>query len=229
MPEVEVVVFDVLGTMVDEPAGLRAGLRAAVPAVSKTEQDGLLERWSAHIESAQRQVLAGERPFAPSNVLNREAAALVLSHAGIDDPAAVDHLAQAGWRLPAWPDSTPGLARLAARFPLIGLSNASRCELLRLNAHAGLRWHQALSAQAAQTYKPAAAVYQLAVDVAGIAAERLLMVAAHAWDLRGARALGMRTAYIPRPAGDPPASEERFDIHAESLDDLADQLAVPAA
>ncbi len=229
-PEVEVVVFDVLGTLVDEPAGLRAGLRAALPAVSETEQDGLLERWAAHIESAQRQILAGERPFAASGVLNREAAALVLSHAGVrGDPAAVDDLAQAAWRLPAWPDSTRGLARLAARLPLIGLSNASRCELLRLNAHAGLRWHQALSAQAAQTYKPAAGVYQLAVDVTGIAAERLLMVAAHAWDLRGARALGMRTAYIPRPVGDPPASGERFDIHAESLDDLADQLAVPAA
>ena len=30
---------------------------------------------------------------------------------------------------------------------------------------------------------------------------RLLMVAAHAWDLRGAQAVGMRTAYVERPVG----------------------------
>jgi 2-haloacid dehalogenase len=50
------------------------------------------------------------------------------------------------------------------------------------------------------------------------------MVAAHAWDLRGAQAVGMRTAYVARPADDPPAADDRFDLHAEGLDDLADQL-----
>ncbi len=51
-------------------------------------------------------------------------------------------------------DTVAGLAQLAERFPLIGLSNASRTALLGLNAHAGLRWHQALSAEDARTYKP---------------------------------------------------------------------------
>lgn len=37
-----------------------------------------------------------------------------------------------------------------------------RTTLLGLAAHAGLRWHQALSAESAGTYKPAAAVYDLA-------------------------------------------------------------------
>lgn len=115
MPEVEVVVFDVLGTLVDEPAGLRFGLSAALPSVLESEQNGLLERWSAHIESTQQQVLTGERTFAPSDVLNREAAALVLAHAGVDDPGTVDGLAQAAWRLrpgrtrhEGWPGSPPG-------------------------------------------------------------------------------------------------------------------------
>ena len=50
------------------------------------------------------------------------------------------------------------------------------------------------------------------------------MVAAHAWDLRGAAAVGLRTAYVARPVGDPPSTEDRFDLHARGLDDLADQL-----
>lgn len=50
------------------------------------------------------------------------------------------------------------------------------------------------------------------------------MVAAHAWDLRGAQDLGLRTAYVARPVGDPPALPDRFDLHADGLADLAGQL-----
>ncbi|GHH42960.1 hypothetical protein HNQ79_002380 [Streptomyces candidus] len=53
------------------------------------------------------------------------------------------------------------------------------------------------------------------------------MVAAHAWDLRGAQGLGMRTAYVARPVGDPPASSDGFDLHAVDLADLADQATRP--
>ncbi len=48
------------------------------------------------------------------------------------------------------------------------------------------------------------------------------MVAAHAWDLRGAQAVGMRTAYVRRPVGDPPVSTDSFDLHADGLDHLAE-------
>lgn len=48
-----------------------------------------------------------------------------------------------------------------------------------------------------------------------------LMVAAHAWDLRGARAVGMRTAYVERPVGDTPSGKDSFDLQAMGLADLA--------
>ena len=214
--EIDAIVFDVLGTLVDEPAGLRAGIRALTS--DEQEVERLLTVWQDHVEREQGRIVAGERPFVPSHVIDREAARLV---AGADD----ETLALAGRRLSPWPDAVAGLARLAERFPLIGLSNASRTALLGLNAHAGLRWHQALSAEDARTYKPDPAVYQLAVTVAGTRPERLLMVAAHAWDLRGAQAAGLRTAYVARPVGDPPAAGDRFDRHADGLADLADQLA----
>jgi len=223
-PAIEAVVFDILGTLVDEPAGLRAGIRAAAPSVDEAGREQLLDLWQQHIALEQQRIVHGERAFASSEILDREAAEIVAARAGVDDPAAVSELASAGQRLAPWPDSVAGLARLAQRFPLIGLSNASRTALLRLNSHAGLRWHQVLSAESAGTYKPAAEVYRLAVELTGRPAERLLMVAAHAWDLRGAREIGMRTAYVARPVGDPPAPGERFDLHADGRDDLAEQL-----
>ncbi|WP_329178312.1 haloacid dehalogenase type II [Streptomyces decoyicus] len=223
-PEIDAVVFDVLGTLVDEPAGIRAGIRALDPSLDDAGTERLLSLWQQHIEREQRRILDGDRPYLPSDVLDREAAELVADTAGVGDPAAVAALALSGRRLPPWPDTVAGLARLAERFPLIGLSNASRTALLALNAHAGLRWHQALSAEDARTYKPDPAVYRLAVTVSGRPPERLLMVAAHAWDLRGAQSLGLRTAYVARPVGDPPASSDRFDLYADGLADLAGQL-----
>ncbi|WP_137231963.1 haloacid dehalogenase type II [Streptomyces sp. BPSDS2] len=237
--KIDALVFDVLGTLVDEPAGLRAGIRAldpstgpsavpsAVPSLDAPGTDRLLLLWQQHIEREQRRILDGDRPYLPSDALDHEAARLVAEAAGVGDPAAVEELAGAARRLPPWPDTVAGLARLAGRFPLIGLSNASRTALLELNAHAGLRWHQALSAEDARAYKPDPAVYRLAVTVAGRPPERLLMVAAHAWDLRGAQALGLRTAYVARPVGDPPAPSDRFDLYAEDLADLARQLELP--
>ncbi|WP_216216535.1 haloacid dehalogenase type II [Amycolatopsis aidingensis] len=223
-PEIDALVFDVLGTLVDEPAGIRAGIRALDPALDEAGVERLLSLWQQHVECEQRRVRAGDRSYLSSDLLDREAAQLVAEAAGAEDPAAVATLARSGRRLPPWPDTAAGLARLAERFPLIGLSNASRTALLDLNAHAGLRWHQALSAEDARSYKPDPAVYQLAVAASGRPPERLLMVAAHAWDLRGAQELGLRTAYVPRPVGDPPTAADRFDLHADDLADLAGRL-----
>ncbi|HEV7627136.1 MAG TPA: haloacid dehalogenase type II [Streptomyces sp.] len=223
-PEIDAVVFDVLGTLVDEPAGIRAGIRELEPSLDESRIEQLLSLWQGHIDREQRRILDGGRPYLTSDVLDREAARLVADAVGVEDPAAVAALALSGRRLPPWSDAVAGLARLAERFPLIGLSNASRTALLELNAHAGLRWHQAVSAEDARTYKPDPAVYQLAVTTSGRGPERLLMVATHAWDLRGAQDIGLRTAYVARPVGDPPNSSDRFDLHADGLDDLAGQL-----
>ncbi|MGW4386901.1 haloacid dehalogenase type II [Streptomyces sp. NPDC004685] len=222
--EIDAVVFDVLGTLVDEPAGIRNGIRELDPSLDDPSVEQLVSLWQQHIDREQRRVLDGGRNYLTSDALDQEAARLVAEAAGVGDPDAAAALARSGRRLPPWPDTATGLARLAERYPLIGLSNASRTALLEVNAHAGLRWHQALSAEDARTYKPDPAVYQLAVTVSARPPERLLMVATHAWDLRAAQTLGLRTAYVTRPVGDPPTATDQFDLCADGLDDLADQL-----
>ncbi|SDU23512.1 haloacid dehalogenase type II [Jiangella alkaliphila] len=220
-PDIEVVVFDILGTMVDEPTGIRQGIRAALPGVDDATTGALADRWYRYVDEQQQEVLAGHRPYADSTVIDREAAALVAAEAGVDDPGVTGALAAAAQRLEPWADSVRGLDRIAAHFPVVGLSNASPVALTRISAHAGLRWHQLLSAEAAWSYKPDPEVYRLAIRATGCEPERLLMVAAHAWDLRGAQAVGMRTAYVERPVGDPPSPADSFDLLAPSLDDLA--------
>jgi 2-haloacid dehalogenase len=223
-PDIEVVVLDILGTMVDEPGGLRAAIRDALPASDEATVDRLLTVWQEYVEQAQDGIREGRRAYANSDVIDREAAERVAAGAGLTDPAALARLATAARRLNPWADSVAGLARLAERFPVLALTHASRACLLRLNAHAGLRWHQALSAEDARACKPAPEVYRLALDAAGCPPERVLMVAAHAWDLRGAQALGMRTAHVRRPVGDPPRDTDTFTWRTHDLTELAEVL-----
>ncbi|PDP89151.1 haloacid dehalogenase type II [Glycomyces fuscus] len=218
------VVFDVLGTMVDEPGGIGRGLRTLLPDIDEARTGELVEAWYGYIDEQQQEVLAGRRPYADSTVIDLEAATRVAAEAGVGDADAVRALAASAQRLEPWPDSVPALDRIASRFPVVGLSNASHSALTRISAHAGLRWHQVLSAEDARGYKPHPDVYRLAIANAGCSPDRLLMVAAHAWDLRGAQAAGMRTAYVERPVGDPPGLEDSFDLEVESLDDLAAAL-----
>lgn len=220
--DIDVVVFDVLGTLVDEPDGIGAAIREALPDTDDTAD--LVTLWQKHVETEQERIARGERAYAGTEVIDAEAAQAIADRAGLTDPAAVARLATAGQRLAPWDDSIAGLERVAWHFPVVGLSNAGKAALLRLNAFAGLRFHQALSSESAGAYKPAPEVYRLALDAAGCAPERVLMVAAHAWDLRGAQAVGMRTAYVARPVGDPPKDDDAFDGRFEGLDALTAAL-----
>jgi 2-haloacid dehalogenase len=220
LQDVDTIVFDILGTLVDDTAGLRGTLGELVP----DRADDLVALWGRHIAGEHRRIVDRERAYVPGAVLDREAARVVADAAGLSDPDVVDTLAHAAVRRPAWPDSPDALARLGADHELIGLSNADATALLRMNASAGLRWHTALSTQAVGTYKPDPAVYRLAIDCAGRPADRILMIAAHAWDLRGAQAAGLRTAYLERPGGDPPTADDRFDRHLGALAELTGAL-----
>lgn len=97
--EIDAVVFDVLGTLVDEPTGIRAGIRELAPSLDDLRVERLLSLWQQHIDREQRRILDGVRPYLTSDVLDLEAARLVADAAGVDDPAAVAELALSGRRL----------------------------------------------------------------------------------------------------------------------------------
>lgn len=95
---------------------------------------------------------------------------------------------------------------------------------------AALSFDAILTAELARSYKPAPAVYQLAVDYLGYRPHEILMVACHKYDLKAARAFGMRTAFVARPlelgSGATPdtTAETWFDLYLDSFVALADAL-----
>jgi len=105
-------------------------------------------------------------------------------------------------RLPAHSDVAPGLKALnAMNIPLVALSNSSINGLKAQLSFAGISHYfsQVLSTEEIGTYKPHPQVYQWACDKVGAAPDDVMMVAAHGWDVSGAKAIGMQTAFIQRP------------------------------
>ena len=102
-----------------------------------------------------------------------------------------------------YPDVLAGLERLAAGgWQLVALTNSGQAMVDGQVANCGLTEHfdHVLSVESVQTYKPAAATYEYALEVAGCDASEAWMVACHDWDLAGARAVGLNTVFVERPA-----------------------------
>jgi 2-haloacid dehalogenase len=79
------------------------------------------------------------------------------------------------------------------------LSNGNIGLLTAMAKRAGLPWDCVLSAEVFRAYKPDPATYLGVAKVFDLAPAQVMLVAAHHDDLVGARACGLRTAYVARP------------------------------
>jgi 2-haloacid dehalogenase len=104
--------------------------------------------------------------------------------------------------LPAHPDVPAGLDRLAAAgFRLVALSNGSSVGIPAQLTNAGIvdRFEQIISVEEVARFKPDPAPYENALHRIQVEPANALMVAAHDWDIIGARAVGIPGAFITRP------------------------------
>jgi len=104
--------------------------------------------------------------------------------------------------MPAHRDVPAGLDRIAAAgFRLIALSNGSSVGIPAQLTNAGIvdRFEQIISVEEVGRFKPDPAPYKNALHRIEVEPPNALMVAAHDWDIIGARAVGMPGAFIARP------------------------------
>jgi 2-haloacid dehalogenase len=223
--DIDVLVFDVLGTVVDEAGSMRAELAAALDEAGRDPREAaaVADRWAHGFDALLFEVRQGA-PWRSTDDLNAAALAAALENGPSLPKEAVARLALAGHRLRPWPDSRDALRRLAERFTVVALSNGNLSMLTDLFAAGGLTWHGVLSGEMVQAYKPDPVVYQLAVEGLDLNPQRTLMVAAHPWDLRAAAAHGLRTAYIERAGEGTPGPADTFDLSAPDLAGLAARL-----
>lgn len=67
-----------------------------------------------------------------------------------------------------------------------------------LTRSAGLNWDLLFSSELSGYYKPDLKAYLKALELLKLKPEDCVLVAAHAYDLRGAKAVGIKTVYIKR-------------------------------
>ncbi|MFC7337341.1 haloacid dehalogenase type II [Haloferula chungangensis] len=104
--------------------------------------------------------------------------------------------------LPAHADVKEGLKSLKDQgFTLVSLTNSSNEGVKAQFENAGLidLVDQRLTVEDTKKFKPHQEVYRWAMDKLGVDAGEAMMVAAHAWDIAGADAAGMRTVFVKRP------------------------------
>jgi 2-haloacid dehalogenase len=227
--EVEVLAFDIFGTVVDWHGSISREAARRFPGI---DADAFALAWRAGYKPAMARVASGELPWTIIDDLHRMILDDILSRFGLDhvDEAARRDLNRVWHRLDAWPDSVEGLSRLKKKFIICSLSNGNIGLLTRMAKRAGLPWDCVLSAEVFHAYKPDPAAYLGVARVFDVPPGRVMLVAAHHDDLEGARACGLRTAYVERPwefgRSQPKDVSPRAgnDLHGTSLIDIASQL-----
>ncbi len=129
--------------------------------------------------------------------------------------------------LPTYPEVPASLARVRdGGWTTMALTNSAQAMVETQMANAGLidLFDHVVSVEQVQVYKPAPEPYRHAAVVAGTSPSDMWMVACHDWDLAGARAVGMNTVFIRRPAMSWAGVYPSPDIVAADFADAVDQL-----
>lgn len=183
-----IVLFDVNGTLTD-PAGIGDPWDAP---------DLGIEVLQSAVQSAMVDALLGlYRPFA-DHVCG--AIRLRAGQRGLD-PGGIDAAVRRAARLDPFPDAARALDQLRdAGHRLVTLTNSGAQGGRDTLEAAGLadRFERFLGVDAVRTFKPHPRTYAYALAELGARSDEVVMVAAHAWDVTGAKHAGLRTVWIAR-------------------------------
>lgn len=158
------------------------------------------------------------------STLRRESIRLGLRQSGEDSALAepaFEVFFDARQRVTLFEDARPALAFLAARFPIVALSNGN-ADVTRVGI--GEYFAASVSAQAFGVAKPDPRIFHAAAAAVGVSAEAVLHIGDDgALDVLGALEAGMQTVWVNRAAHDW-AHDRRPHLTVTELGDLCQRL-----
>ncbi|CAK7232779.1 hypothetical protein SCUCBS95973_008372 [Sporothrix curviconia] len=223
---VKAVFLDFMGTCLDWHSSVVAALPSSL---SQDERSALALTWRQAFFDDIRRRPPGETPEDINvvherilqEVLAREESAhfrqaflpLPSSIANSDLSAPAISTAVRAWHsMRAWPDVLAGLqcVRDALGCEVFVLANGTTRLQLDLVRSSGLApvVDMLFSSELLGVAKPTPAIYRRALGLVGVEPEQGVMVAAHAYDLRAAKAVGLQTVYIRRWTDDLDETDE---------------------
>jgi 2-haloacid dehalogenase len=214
-PSPQVLIFDVNETLLD-----LSDIGPAFGAIFGSEAP--VGEWFARLLHGSLVVNHTDR-YRPFGLIATEALIALAKRKGIEiTPTRATEVLATLRRLPPHPDVPAAMERLRrAGFRLATLTNNPGDTVTQQLEHSGLAgyFERSLSVDAVRRFKPAPEVYEYAAAELGIPVPGAMMVAAHDWDIIGARTVGMPGAFIERPGAiwslpDPPPPLAATDIGA---------------
>ena len=232
---VKALVFDTFGTVVDwRGAIIREGEIWGKEKNVDVDWGKFADQWRAGYGPSMDKVRKGQLPWMKLDALHRMILEDLLKQYSITlTEEEKVHWTNVWHRLSGWPDAVEGLTRLKKNYIIATLSNGNVSLLVEMAKFAGLPWDTVFGSDLFHHFKPDPEVYLGAVDLLSCKPGEVMMCAAHPLDLNAAKALGLKTGYVPRPMEGGPgrkveaASAETlagFDVVARDFVELAEKM-----
>jgi 2-haloacid dehalogenase len=223
---IKVCMFDQYGTVVDMQGGLVKVAAPYLKAKGWTGNPNSFVTWwrRTHFENSMIDALL-HKAHTPYREIGQRSVAYVLDRCKL--PYTMDEvraLVAEIERLECFPEVPAALARLQTRYKLVVLSNGDRDMLETAKQYHKVPFDRIISVAEANSFKPHLATYTKAAQLLGLHMDEVLFVANHAFDCIGAKAAGMRTAFInrrQRPFGITP---HQPDVEVRTMTDLAEAM-----
>jgi 2-haloacid dehalogenase len=223
---VQVLTFDLYGTVVDIQGGLTDAVTPYLQAKGWSGHPGSFVTWwrRTHFENSMIDALI-DRGHTSYREIGRRAVTLTLERAGIrHTQEEVRDLVSRIEQLRPFDDVIDALGRLKTRYALAILSNGDPDMLTNAQPHIRFAFDQCISSAAAGYFKPHVATYRKAADILQTPIERVMHVANHAFDCIGAQAAGMKAAFINRRGRPYEDTPYRPELVVGNFRELADAL-----
>ena len=225
--EIKALAFDQYGTIVDMQKGLTEMVTPFLKAKGWGGKPNSFVTWwrRTHYENSMIDALC-DRGHTPYRQIGHRAVSHVMDRCGIAyTEEEVRSLVAEIERLKPFPDVVAALGRLrSAGYKLAILSNGDRDMLEAAKPHIGFAFDHVISVEEAGYFKPHWKTYARAAEIIGVDPGGVLFVANHAFDCIGAKAVGIRSAFIDRrkrPFGETP---HKPDLIVEDFTALAASL-----
>ena len=223
---VKVCMFDQYGTVVDMQGGLTAIAEPFLKAKGwKGDANSFVTWWRrTHFENSMIDALL-HREHTTYREIGHRAVAHVMDRAGIAYTMHdVRYLVGEIEKLKPFPEVPEALARLQTKYKLVVLSNGDPDMLEAAKPYHNIPFDRVISVAEANSFKPHVATYTKAAGIVNLPLDQILFVANHAFDCIGAKAAGMRTAFVDRRSRPFGITPHQPDILVPTMKDLADAI-----
>ncbi|KAA8648002.1 hypothetical protein EYZ11_004207 [Aspergillus tanneri] len=197
---IKAVFFDFMGTCLDWHSGT---IKALPQSISESERSDIALKWRHDYFAANAARIAANEPVEDIEVtLGKTLSALVETrpaHKRLFDKETKERCIAAWHSMPAWPDVAQAIEQLkASGYEVFVHANGTTRLQLDLCKSSGLSFDMLFSSQLLGVYKPAPDSYREVLRLVNVKPEETVLVAAHAYDTRGAKKAGMKTVYVHR-------------------------------